>query len=147
MRLPLRTTESLMAPHETLHLKVLLPNEILLDRQVIKVIAEAANGYFCLLPRHVDCVAALVPGLLSFVDEAGSERFVAVDEGTLVKCAHEVLVSTRNAVVGRSLGALQEIVQEQFRILDERQRMARSATARLEAGLVRRFLEFDRHGL
>ena len=29
----------------------------------VKLVAEAPNGAFCLLPRHVDFVAALVPGL------------------------------------------------------------------------------------
>lgn len=129
-----------------MNLKILLPNEIFLDRDVAKVVAEAENGSFCLLPRHVDFVAALVPGLLSYMDTTGNEQFVAVDEGTLVKCGLEVLVSTRSAAMGRTLGELQHVVKEQFRTLNERQRLARSATARLEAGLVRRFLEFDRHG-
>ncbi len=48
-------------------LKILLPTEIMLDEEVTKVTAEAGNGSFCLLPRHIDFVAALVPGLLSFV--------------------------------------------------------------------------------
>jgi F-type H+-transporting ATPase subunit epsilon len=39
---------------------------------------------------------------------------------------------------------LERIVREQFQDLDERERMARSATARLEAGLVRRFMDFDK---
>ena len=45
-------------------LKVLLPTEIFINEEVEKVVAEADNGYFCLLPRHVDFVSALVPGLL-----------------------------------------------------------------------------------
>ena len=72
-----------------LRLKVLLPNEVFLDREVTKVTAEAQNGYFCLLPRHVDFVAALVPGLLSFEDEEGREHFLAIDEGALVKCGSD----------------------------------------------------------
>ncbi len=43
-------------------LKVLLPTEIFINEEVEKVVAEADNGYFCLLPRHVDFVSALVPG-------------------------------------------------------------------------------------
>jgi F-type H+-transporting ATPase subunit epsilon len=30
------------------------------------VIAEAQNGSFCLLPHHIDFVAALAPGLLAY---------------------------------------------------------------------------------
>ena len=90
-------------------LKIILPTEIMVDVEVTKVTAEASNGLFCLLPRHIDFVAALVPGLLSFV-KAGNEveEFLAVDEGILVKCGPEVLVSTRKAVRGPELGQLRE---------------------------------------
>jgi len=125
-------------------LKVLLPSKIFINREVTKVTAEAQNGHFCLLPRHVDFVAALVPGLLSFEDTEGQEHFIAIDEGALVKCGPEVLVSTRSAAQDGDLGQLRHVVREQFEMLDERERLARSATARLEAGLVRRFMEFDK---
>lgn len=127
-----------------MRLKVLLPHEVLVDEEARKIIAEAENGSFCLKPRHVDFVSALVPGLLSFVDATGSEVFLAVDEGILVKCGDEVLVSCRNAVRGEDLGQLQKIVDERFTELDEQERMARSAVARLEAGVVRRFIEFEK---
>ena len=129
-----------------MRLKVLLPSEVLLDAAVTKVIAEAENGAFCLLPRHIDFVAALVPGLLSFETEDGREEFLAVDEGILVKCAAQVLVSTRQAVRGPDLGTLRQTIDEQFRTVDEQERKARAAAARLEADLVRRFLELETHG-
>ena len=127
-----------------MRLKVLLPHEVLVDEDASKIIAEAENGSFCLKPRHVDFVAALAPGLLSFVDAAGGEVFLAVDEGILVKCGAEVLVSCRNAVRGEDLGQLQQIVDQRFTALDEQERLARSAVARLEAGMVRRFIEFEK---
>ena len=37
-----------------LQLQVLLPTEILVDEPATKVIAEAENGAFCLLPRHIE---------------------------------------------------------------------------------------------
>ena len=124
-----------------MQLKVLLPTRVLVDEQVTKVTAEAEDGSFCLLPRHVDFVAALVPGLLSFETPEGSEEFLAADEGMLVKCGPEVLVSTRRAVRGADLGALQRTVEQQFRVLDEREKAARTAAAKLEANVVRRFME------
>lgn len=130
-------------------LKVLLPTEILVDQEVTKVIAEAENGSFCLLPRHIDFVAALPPGILIFQSAEGHEEFIAVDEGTLVKVGQEVLVSTRNAVRSSELGTLKQIVEQEFRVLDDREKMARSASAKLEADLVRRFIElgeYERHG-
>lgn len=143
-----------------MRLKVLLPTEVLVDREVTRVIAEGENGSFCLLPRHIDFVAALVPGILCFHEQEAEadeeqppdpsakvkETFLAVDEGLLVKCGAEVLVSTRNAVGGVDLGELREAVETQYRIKDEHERVAESATAKLEAGLVRRFLELEQHG-
>jgi F-type H+-transporting ATPase subunit epsilon len=121
-------------------LRVLLPTGVLVDQEVTKVTAEAENGSFCLLPRHIDFLAALVPGLLSFENEAGEEEFLAVDEGILVKCGPEIMVSTRNAVRGAPLGQLREAVEKRFRVLDERERQARSVLAKLEADLVVRFI-------
>lgn len=126
-------------------LRVLLPGEVLLFQEVAKVTAEAVDGSFCLLPRHVDCVAVLAPGLLGFDDEAGQETFVAVDEGILVKCGQEVLVSTRNAVRGGDLGTLRRTIEEYFHTRDDRERQARAAVVKLEVGLVRRFLELEHH--
>ncbi|MFN3149806.1 F0F1 ATP synthase subunit epsilon [Bremerella sp.] len=127
-----------------MNLKVLLPSEVLLDRQVLKLTAEAPNGFFCLLPRHIDFVATIVPGILSFLDSESVEHFVAVDEGTLVKCGPQVLVSTRHAVMSEDLGQLQQVVEQQFESIDERERLARSAAARLESGMVRRFMDLEK---
>ena len=125
-------------------LKVLLPTQVLVDEEVTKVIAEAENGSFCLLPRHIDFVAALVPGLLSFESGKGREEFIALDQGILIKCGPEVLVSTRNGVRGADLGMLKQTVEESFRVLDDREKMARSAFARLEANFIRRFMELEK---
>ena len=123
-------------------LKVLLPTEILVDEEVVKVIAEAENGCFCLLPRHVDFVTAIVPGIFSFITSKLVELFYAVDDGILVKCGQEVMLSTRNAVRGPDLGVLKKTVQKQFIELEDREKMSRSALARLEVGFIRRFMDF-----
>jgi alternate F1F0 ATPase F1 subunit epsilon len=80
-----------------MRLKLLIPTRVVADEEVVKVVTEGEHGSFCLLPEHVDFLAALVPGLLAFEDEAGQERFVAVDEGVLVKRGDEVLVLARQA--------------------------------------------------
>lgn len=125
----------------TMHLKVLLPTQVLVDEAVARVVAEAENGAFGLLPRHIDFVAALVPGVLIYETGNGEECYLGVDEGVLVKCAGEVLVSTRNAIPGDDLQTLRQTVRERYLELDEHEKSARSALARLEAGVVRRFIE------
>lgn len=125
-----------------MRLKVLLPTEVVVDSEVRKVLVEAENGSHCLLPRHVDFVTALAPGILSYWDGEG-EHFLAVDEGTLVKIGAQVLVSTHNAVAHRSLETLRATVSSEFHELDEHERRARTALARLEAAALERFLELE----
>lgn len=129
-----------------MRLKILLPTEVLLEEAALKINAEAENGCFCLLPRHINFVTALVPGILSFIDTRGQEIFLAVDEGILVKCDSQVLVSTRNAVVSDNLNQLKQTVEKRFRLLDEREKNARRALVKLEAHIVRRFMERGKHG-
>jgi F-type H+-transporting ATPase subunit epsilon len=121
-------------------MKVLLPTRVLIDQEVIKIVAEAENGSFCILPRHIDFVASLVPGIMTF-ESNQEEEFLAVDEGVLVKWGQDVMVSTRNAVRSKDLGILQQTVEEQFKNLDEREKKTRSILAKLEADFARRFLE------
>ena len=65
-------------------LKILLPAEMFLVEEVTKVVAEADNGYFCLLPQHVDFTASLVPGVFAYQTGDG-DHYLAIDGGTLVK--------------------------------------------------------------
>jgi F-type H+-transporting ATPase subunit epsilon len=122
-------------------LKLLTATEVLVDETVDKISAEGPEGLFCLLPRHRDWAAALVPGLVSFVTPDSKETFVAVDQGVLVKCGEEVLVTVRRAVRDCDLTCLREVVEKRFRHFDDQEKAARSAIARLEAGVIRRFLE------
>ncbi len=136
-------TRSESHPHR-LRLRVFLPTETLVDASVVKVIAEAEDGAFCILPRHADWVAALVPGILLYTDNDGAEHLCAVDTGTLVKAGDEVRVACFNAVLGTDLAGLRETVQDTFESLAEHDREARSALSRLEAGTLRRFMQMHR---
>ncbi len=122
-------------------LKILLPAEILIEHEVKKIVAEAENGSFCLMPNHIDFVATLAPGLFTYEKTEGGQEVLAMDVGTLVKKGSDVLVSTRNAVRAPDLGKLKQVVVEQYDILDEREKMVRSASAKLEASLIRRLVE------
>ncbi|MGF1509720.1 MAG: F0F1 ATP synthase subunit epsilon [Myxococcota bacterium] len=126
---------------DQMRLQITLPISTLIDREVTKVVAEGEHGFFCLLPRHADVVAALVPGVSSFVDDAGQEHFVALDLGILVKSGPHVRVASANGVYGSVLEDLETLVREEYVRLDEQERRARTALARLEAGTLRRFIE------
>ncbi len=95
-------------------LTVLLPSEVLLEEEVVRIKAEAENGWFGILPKHVDMVTALVPSVLVFERPGQAEEYLAVDHGILVKCGPDVRVSTRNAVRGASLEQLQHAGGEEI---------------------------------
>jgi F-type H+-transporting ATPase subunit epsilon len=126
-----------------MRLKVLMPEEILFEGDAVKIIAEATDGSFALLPRHIDFIAPLIAGIVLVTKLDGTEAIVGIDEGTLVKCGPEVMISTRRAVLGTDLHTLRTLVDREFRTLDEHEITARTALARLEAGIVRRFIELE----
>ena len=128
-----------------MQLKVVLPTKILINTTAIKVIAEAENGIFCLLPRHIDFVTTLIPSLLSFVSPQGEEQFMAIDQGILIKQGNQVTVATQNAIEGGYLGKLKETVNQQFRLMDEREKNARSVLAKLEINTIRNFIELGEY--
>lgn len=122
-----------------LHLKILLPFKVLLDEeQVIRLVAETSKGLFGILPQRLDCVAAMVPGILTYETNKGI-KYVAIDEGILVKAGQQVFVSVRNGFAGVELGKLKEQVERQFKNLDENEKNARTSVAKLESGFIRNF--------
>ena len=131
---------------QLMRLKVLLPFEIFVEKEgVLRIIAETHGGSFGLLPRRLDCTAALAPGILTYETAAEGVVYMAVDAGVLVKTGPEVVVSVRNAVGGTNLGKLREAIEREFLNLDEREKSVRSVFAKLESGFARRFMEFQ-HG-
>ena len=126
-----------------MHLKVLLPFQIFAEKTgVSRIVAETREGSFGLLPHRLDCVAAIVPGILIYEIEAEGEVYVAVDEGVLIKTGLDVLVSVRNAIAGTDLGQLREAVDKEFLDLNEREQNVRSVMTKMESGFIRRLAEF-----
>lgn len=126
-----------------MNLKLLLPFQIFAEKTgVSRIVAETREGSFGLLPRRLDCVAALTPGILIYETKSEGEVCVAVDAGVLVKTGPDVLVSVRRALVGTDLAQLRDAVEREFLTLDEREQTVRSVMAKLETGFLRRFASF-----
>jgi F-type H+-transporting ATPase subunit epsilon len=128
-----------MSQYSTMQLRITLPYHSLLEAVTTRIVAEGTHGAFCLLPNHIDCLVILVPGILVYESEAGTDHYLAVGQGVLVKQATLVSVSALNAIPGEDLDQLQQAVETQFRQLDEQEKLMQSALTRLEVGLTRHF--------
>ena len=127
-----------------MNLKILLPFEIFAEKtDVSRIVAETREGLFGILPHRLDCVAALAPGILTYETKEDGAVYLAIDEGVLVKAGADVLVSVRHAIGGTDLGQLHEAVKREFLTLDQSERNVRAAIAKMESGLIGRFVEFQ----
>ncbi len=125
-----------------MRLLITLPNRVQVDAEVEKVGAEGSHGSFTMLPRHLDHVVLLEPGILSYTRD-GEEHFVAVDGGILVKVGDRVRVATTAAILGDRLDELERMIAATFRRRDERDRAARAALVRFESRVVHELFEFE----
>lgn len=125
-------------------LKILLPTEVFLEEEVIKISSEALNGSFTILPRHLDFITVLQPGLLYF-ETNKKENFLAVDKGVLLKAGAEVLVSVRSAVRAEGLKDVRKKIEKRYQELNEREKRSRSVLAKFESDFIRRFIELEKN--
>ena len=61
-------------PTTLMNLKLLLPFQVFAEKAgVSRIVAETREGAFGLLPHRLDCVAALVPGILIYETDVEGE--------------------------------------------------------------------------
>lgn len=138
----------------TMHVKVVVPSRVVAEREDVAFLsAEGEEGSVGVLPRCLDFVSILVPGILTLRVASGAdggrapggrEEHAAVDRGLLVKEGRGITVAARRAVMGGDLADLRATVEEEYRRLDEREKEARAALTGLEARFARRFMEQER---
>lgn len=126
-----------------MNLKILLPYKIFNEiDKVEQIIAETTEGSFGFLPHRLDCVAALVPGILAYKTAKSNIQYVAIDQGILIKFGSQVFVSVRNAVGGKDLGKLQESIENEFKNLDDKEKQMRSVMTKLESSFIQTLKKF-----
>lgn len=126
-----------------MHLKVLLPFRVFAEIQnVSRIVIETKEGSYGMLPQRLDCVAALIPGIFTYETEVQGVHYLAVDEGVFVKAGKEVIVSVRNATGGADLGKLHELIEKEFKNLDESEKSVHSIMIKLESGLIHSLEKF-----
>lgn len=124
-----------------MQLSILLPSRSFLKcGEVKRIVAETPSGFFGIWPHRRDCVAPLNPGIFTYETKTEGERFIAIDEGLLIKAGLKVTVVTRNAIAAAGLGQVREAVEREILHLDENERVMRSVLAKLESGFTRQFI-------
>jgi len=124
-------------------LKVLLPYQVFAEiKNVSRIVAETNKGFYGFLPQRLDCVAALVPGIFTYMTEAEEIHYLAVDEGVLVKAGTQVTVSVSNAIEGTDLGKLHKSVQQEYLNIEESEKEIRSVMAKMESVFIKKIEKF-----
>jgi len=125
-----------------MELKILLPHKVFAEiKNVDNIIAETSEGSFGFLPQRLDCVAVVVPGILTY--KTDKLHYLAVDEGLLVKTGEKVMVSVRNAVGGVELGKLADTIKNEFNKADENSEKVQHMVSKLESGFLSRLKKFQ----
>ena len=131
-------------PAQSMNLKILLPFKVFATLQNVKqIVAETSGGQYGFLPQRLDCVAALVPGILMYESAEAGIKYIAVDKGILVKEGENVTVSVRNAIGGTDLGKLHESVEKEFKELDDNEKNVRAVMTKMESSFMLRLQKFQ----
>ncbi len=116
---------------------------VVLEKQgVIRIVAESMEGSFGILPKRLDCVACLIPGIFIFEMEDAQECFVAIGDGILVKKGSDVYVSVKKAIIADSLETVHQVVVEHIVNLSEEEKKMRTLIAKFESKFVFNLIKF-----
>lgn len=102
-----------------LDLKIYLPTEIFLDKDIKKLTFKGKEGYLTILPNHIDYVSSFETNIITFVDTDGKEGFIALNNGTLVKYSNKLRLTAYKAIFGESLEDLKKKIYETAEFEDD----------------------------
>jgi F-type H+-transporting ATPase subunit epsilon len=133
-------------------LLITTPTSVVVDEQnVTAVRAEDETGSFGILDRHAEFLTALRLSVMNWRCADDRPRYCAVRRGVLsVTRGTEVLIATREAVVGDDLAHLEQVVLTQFREALDAEGAARTESLRLQMQAVRLMVHYLRpkpHGI
>ena len=125
-----------------MNLQLFTPTQILLNTPIDKIDVEAIDGFFTLLPRHIDFVTALKSSILTYTIN-NKKFYVACDHGVLVKRGDLVRVSTSFAVLDDNLDALKKTIATSFKEMEQERKELNVSIGRLELGLTKGLINLN----
>jgi F-type H+-transporting ATPase subunit epsilon len=135
-----------------MRLLITTPTVIVVDEvNVSSVRAEDESGSFGILQGHEDLFTALNVSIVSWHAVDGRACYCAVRRGVFsVTGGTEIAIATREAVPGDDLDRLEEVVLNQFRERNERERASRTESLQLQMKAIRQIVQYlrpERSGL
>ena len=122
--------------------KIILPNRTLSESEIDKATVPGTEGYFQILPRHIDFVSSVKPGILTLF--SGERReYYAVHYGMLVKKGAELHIACLYGIIGDSLEDLSQTLAEHIRERKEYEEEIKAILTKMEAETLRRFIEME----
>lgn len=131
-----------------MELCVYSPLGILLEQDILSVTLETLDGYYTLLPKHVDFAAVLTSGIVSYKTVDEKEKYLACHQGIAIKKASRVTLTVQGGILADSLPELQQQIAFEAKQNEQQRKELNTAMARLELGVIRGFqkLRGDRDG-
>ncbi len=128
----------------SIRIEIAVPDRLVLDASATAVQIPLATGYLGALPGHAPMLAELGTGVLSYDDEAGRSRRVALDGGAAEILGDRIRILADKAELGEEIDrqrASDALDRAQKRLatpapnieVDRAQRATRRAQARLAA--------------
>ncbi len=93
---------------KTIDLKIYSPIEILLDQEVKQLTFEGKEGYLTILPNHIDYVSSFDTNIMSYIDIKNNKKYIALNNGILVKYSNKVRLTAYKAVFGDTIKELKQ---------------------------------------
>lgn len=128
-----------------MNFKLLIPTQILLDTPIEKIDVEALDGFFTLLPKHIDFITALKSSIITYTVN-GKNLYAACDRGVLIKRGDSVRVSTPLAVLSDNLDTLKKTIATTFKNMEQERKELNLSMARLELGLTKGLMHLSQGG-
>ena len=127
-------------------LLITTPTAVIVEQSdVVAVQAEDETGRFGILPGHTDFLTVLSISILRWRDRNGKEGYCALRGGVLtVIDGTEVMVASREAVVGEHADELEQAVLARFHEAVKNEQEARVESTRLQTMALRRIIQYLR---
>ena len=126
-----------------MRLRIITPCEVVVDEAGVRSLqAEDASGHFGILPGHAPFLTSLALSIVRFERANGSQAYCAVRRGALtVSASGELLIATREAVLGTDLARLGRDVLARMVAELDLERTERAEAMRLELGAIRQLIQ------